>query len=30
MKIYRMLRGEMAQTATGFGRSLSYPASGVA
>jgi hypothetical protein len=30
MKIYRMLRGETAQTATGFGRVLNYPASGVA
>jgi hypothetical protein len=30
MEIYRMLRGEITQTATGFGRSLSYPASGVA
>jgi hypothetical protein len=30
LQIYCMLRGEPAQTATGFGRSLSYPASGAA
>jgi hypothetical protein len=29
MEIYRMLRGETAQTATGFGRALNYPKSGV-
>jgi hypothetical protein len=30
LEIYRMLRGETAQTATGFGRAISYPTSGVA
>jgi hypothetical protein len=30
MEIYRMLRGETAQAATGFNRAISYPASGVA
>jgi hypothetical protein len=29
MKIYRMLRSETPQTATGFGRAINYPASGV-
>jgi hypothetical protein len=30
LQIYYMLRGETAQTATGFGRTINYPASGVA
>jgi hypothetical protein len=30
MEIYRMLRGEIAPTVTGFGRALNCPASGVA
>ena len=30
LEIYRMLRGETAQTATGFNRAISYRASGIA
>jgi hypothetical protein len=30
LEIYRMLRGETAAPATGFGRALNYPAGGVA